>query len=358
MNIEELATLADWLDDALNAIIPAYTNLAQILQHNATQPQKQQLEPALNELFEKLSLIDLNSLTNAQASLLQDMKILHLLGQDGISFTKSLIMKSDFDPATAYQDITKAVNSLQSAHKWANAVRQALSGLRIIKLRTHLEESSALLRIEFRGDASINDIYNLRDWSRSWYEIIRGAGMLHDQPPEETKVVSATTGSIIIDLAAAVPVTYTLALIATHAETITKKILDIYRHINQMKLEGILNKELKNALTSRIEELKNNGVEETVSHIKKELKIKPDGEKENALRSSVEKFMEFRTKGGEIDFVMPQKMGEEGEESGATDKDLDLVKELKRKVNLIRQIKSEIKMIEQDLSSKETPDRE
>jgi hypothetical protein len=57
----------------------------------------------------------------------------------------------------------------------------------------------------------MSNVADFRKWGTFWFEIGRGVAMAHNAAPEEIKIVGATKGSIIIELAVVSDIAVTIS---------------------------------------------------------------------------------------------------------------------------------------------------
>jgi len=306
MNIEELEHLATWIKEHATLAQTKYQVLAGIAQHNSQQQQKKPLETALKDLQETLHEIPLHVLSNGQINLLSTFDLANLLGRSGVSFVDDTIKKTNFDPATASTELAKAVKTITVAIQRADRLITAFDGIDLHSTNSPLEDNRALVRIEFRGDASITNVVNWKEWSDKWHEIARGIVLSINEAPEDVRVVGATNGSIIIALTGTYAFVKILASIAKLVTNVAKDIVLLNHSIEDLRTKKLLNEKIENELVAEISTRKKSGVDTIIEETKKTLPDDIDGEQENALRKAITQLLEFNQKGGELDFVAPE----------------------------------------------------
>ncbi|WP_416369049.1 hypothetical protein [Tritonibacter mobilis] len=342
MQIFELYSFSRWLQQELRQVIGKFNAVNQILKHNATQPQKQPLEAPLEDLIGYLGTMDLHVLTHQQVNLLRLFDVDQFLGRKGVSFVEGIIRKSDFDPATAHQDFKDANGKLQAANQRAQSITQAFDGLDLPLEEPNVGEGRVLLRIEFLGDASMDNVADWKDWSATWYEIVRGVALAIDESPEDTSVVGASQGSVIMKLGATYAFTRVLALISKSIASIAKDYLEVRHSMEDLKAKKLLNKATENALKANAEEIKANGVSKIMEQLKPLLPAEIDGEQESTLKHSVEKALDFHNKGGDVDFVAPDR----GDvDDGGDEAPVEAIAEVRAIIEEAREIRSELKLL-------------
>lgn len=315
MNILELYELADWIKREVTKIQKQYTNLQGVLQHNATQQQKQPLEDPLQKLNEALEQMPMKVLTSEQIRLLEAFDIADLVSINGARFVQQTIVKSDFDPAQANQDVQAAIGKLKQSLQRADAVFQAFSGLETLLVEPEIGDS-VLMRVEFRDQASIRNVVEWKDWAEQWVDISRGISMSFNEAPENVRVVGASRGSIILELAGSYLFVRIMAGIANSIIGVARSILELRHTAEDLRAKKLLTDKLEAELRSSAEEQKANGVETIYSQVVELLPKEPDGEQSTALKRSITKLLNFHEKGGQVDFVEPESEGDDEAEEG------------------------------------------
>lgn len=306
MQIAELYGFSRWFQSELRELISKYTNVNNVLQHNASQQQKRPLEEPMDDLTEYLDGMDFDALSMQQVALFPLFEVQELVGKQGVAFIEGTIRKSDFDPATAHKDVSEALSRLQSANQRTDAILQAFGDLDIPLADPELEAGRVLVRVEFAGDASMHNVAEWKSWSASWYEIVRGVAIAIDETPEDTQVVGASQGSVIMKLAATYAFTRVLALISRSISSIAKDYLEVRHSMEDLKAKKLLNQNSEAALKANAEEIKTSGVETIMDELRPVLPDNVSGDKENALKKAIEKALDFHNKGGDVDFVAPE----------------------------------------------------
>jgi hypothetical protein len=184
------------------------------------------------------------------------------------------------------------------------------------------EDGRITVRIGFRNDASIK---NVKDWKVSaddWYQIVRGLAMATGEAPEDTKVVGASTGSIILILSATYAFSKILAAIARHITGAAKEILTLQMSVEDLRQKKILTKTMEAEFQKLQSEVRAKAEKTIETEIKKLVLGAADGEKANAVTKSVQKLLKFGEDGGDIDFVAPPAADDESEEDDPKSDDM------------------------------------
>lgn len=164
--------------------------------------------------------------------------------------------------------------------------------------------------------------------------------MAHGLSPEDIKIVGATKGSIIIELAVITSIATTTSGIILAALKVAEKVIDIRKKAEELRGLKLKNDSLAKDLDKEAENEKKDGIEEITDLIAKQLKIKKtsEGDKVKALDTAVKNLVNFIEKGGIVDFIVPE---EEETEDGEVDKNAELrvafqeIRKLEKKIELI-----------------------
>lgn len=315
MNVSELDALASWYAERRQDLITLYRELTNPVSHNASQPNKQAIEPQLDALIAYLRQMTFEELSLEQLAVLQDRGAAAYLGKAGADFVEATIKTSDYDPATAASRLNRALATLEGTGDALTAYATALQGLEIDLEQFEPEDGAITIRVGFKREASIENVADWKNSARDWYDIVRGLAMAVDEPPEATKVVGASTGSIILYLVATATVSFLLARISKHITSITKDIISIETMREELRQKKLLTKVIDLDLKEQIEAKKSQALEIVMNEVKASAP-KAKGEASVALGKSVQKLLAFSRKGGDVDFVAPpaEKVDEEGDE--------------------------------------------
>lgn len=346
MNVNELYGLAEWIRDYVSEVQEKYSALKSVLYHNATQPQKQPLEDQIHALNTTLDQMPFQILSNEQIRLLDEFEISTFVGSAGLEFIRDTIFKSDFDPATANRNVEDAIEKLQQSRNRADAVFQALDGLEPVLAEPEIDDL-VLMRVEFKDEASINNVVDWQDWANQWVDISRGITLSFGDAPENVKVVGATRGSIILELAGAYLFVQILAGIAKSLIGVAKSILELRQTAEDLRGKKLLNQKIENELKAAAEEQRANGVDNIFAEVVNQLPNDLDGEQTTALKRSISKLLEFHTKGGQVDFVEPEEIEGETDEDAETPNDnVQMISDLRKSIEEYRSLRDEVSRLE------------
>lgn len=337
MDVLELYHLANWYRSDFKELRRLYNELRQAVNHNATQPSKVPVEPVLSPLLEYLRERTLGELSIQELDLLEQLGVRNLLGPEGADNLTATVKTATYDPATTDLTINKNLQNLNQVYDWLGQYELAVQQLGIPTDATIQEDAEHItIRVGFKNDASIR---NIKDWKSSaddWYQIVRGLGMVCGEAPEDTRVVGASTGSVILILSATVGFTGVLATISKHISGIAKNVIDVRIALEDLRGKRLLNDKVE----AEFRDMERQRREEGLAAIQKDLEAMlpkpPNGEQSNALAKAVSKLVTFGEEGGDIDFVAPEPpAAEEGEENRAAEGQAEEVRRIQAVRNLI-----------------------
>ncbi len=342
MNTSELYTFAIWLRGHARNTVRLYQNLSNVLQHNASESTIYPVEEHVNALVDFLENMDYRILSNEQIHLLNVFGIDGLIGNTGCDYIVGLVTISNFDARTAHEELEAAIAKLSGALSRAQSLIKAFDDIALPLDPPKLPDETILLRVEFKNNASIGTIADWKAWSANWYDIFRGASMARGAAPEETKVVGATRGSIIMEFA----LTYAATRLAVG---IVKSVMSVAFDWNkllqtreQLRKDKLLNDKIELEINQQIESIKESGVSTTLESIEAKLPTALDGEQRAALVNSIQKLVDFYQLGGEVDFVEPELIDLTDE---AAKKATAAVNEIRGLIREYRDIREEVRKL-------------
>jgi len=346
MNVSELFELTMWITEELSAkkIPQKYQALQQILhQHSQPNEQRPSFENQKNSLLETIASVPLEKLTKDQLEFLSKLNISQAIGQEGINLVEDLLYKNVLDVATSSKNLKEIYQKLIDGITKSDQIKSGLTGC--VLEEEYVTDNEVLIRVSFTSEASLKNITDFKSWGNIWYEIGRGIAMAHNLSPENVKIVGATRGSIIIELAVVASIATTTSGIILAGLKVAEKILDIRKKAEEIRALKLQNAKLASDIEKEADNEKETGIKDISKMIVSKLKLKSnqDGEIINALDKSIKNLLGFIEKGGEIDFVIPE---EENDEKGEKEKEKINYKELRTTFQEIRQLENKIKLLE------------
>jgi hypothetical protein len=344
MNVSELFDLTNWVTNeiAKTNIPDKYQALHEILRQltRPNQP-KQPFESQKEDLLNTLMKVPLFQLTKDQLVFLEKLGIAKAVGKEGIEAIEDILYKNVIDVATSATKIqeihAKIITGIQKSD-------QIKTGMQDCIFQEDYEKSDeVLMRVCFSGGASMTNVSDFKKWGNVWYEIGRGIAMAHGATPEDVRVIGATKGSVIIELAVIASIASTVSGIILAALKVAEKVLDIRKKAEELKNLKLKNTKLYKEIEKEAETEKKAGIEEITATIVQELKINREGQGDtvNALDKSVQNLVSFVEFGGEVDFVIPV-----DNEQNKTDVARPTYDSLKLTFTQIRELEAKIRLIE------------
>jgi hypothetical protein len=336
MNISELYLLSEWYQSYFKKLSEFYSALQSVIASNAQQPNQQPINDYLKNLQSFLASMDTGQLNLQQIKILQELGVFKLIGHEGVSFIEQTVRTNSYDPATSSSKLSTAIQSISSANEKLSSYFAAVKGLALEPRTVDEHEDRIIVRVGFKKEASINNVTDWKDSSKDWYDIIRGLALAAGESPEDTKIVGATNGSIILVLAATAVVTGLLARIFTHATKVSLDVINVQSAVEDLRQKRILTQTMENELNKQEKNIRENGTKTIQAEVRKQLPKGTDGEVMNALDSSIAKLLAFGEKGGDVDFVAPPEDEAEGEVNLAITAD-PLLEEFKKARAIIQE---------------------
>lgn len=313
MNTTEVQKLASWFVDHYQRLHNAYSAVLAPIQHNSQQPSKQPVDVQLRELEALLESITFESLSMQQINVLTDMGIYRFIGHEGALNVAQIVRTSDFDATTAAAMLNDIIGTLGSAHTGFTQFLGALSQLGLAQSETFEADGSVVVRLGFQNEAAIKDIVDWKSSADDWHTIIRGVALASGEAPEDTKVIGASTGSIILVLAVSLTVATILALISKRVTSIATDVIGIQNEVEDLRHKKWLNRSIETAFQKEIETRKATAFSDIIELIETRLP-NIDGSQKTAVEASVRKLLTFGEQGGSVDFVTPESPPEENED--------------------------------------------
>jgi len=355
MNVSELFELTNWIQaEIVDRQIPQkYQTLQQILQRNA-QPnqQKQPFEDQKNDLIESIKKVRINQLTKDQLEFLRNLNIAQAIGKEGVDTIEDILYKNVIDIATAAKKIQEIHQRLTQGIQKANQIRTGLEGCVIEE--EYEVEGEVLIRIYFKDKASLANVTDFKKWGETWHDIGRGIAMAHNATPEDIKIIGATSGSIVLEMATMASIATTTSAIIYSILKVVEKVLEIKKKAEEIKNLQLNNEEIALELEKEAKKEIENGAKKIANEIIKKLGLKQEGEgdKINALEKAISNLLNFIELGGEVDFIIPE------EETVESEEELEQIEKSKIDYTQIKDTSEKIRQLEYKIKALEAPNAE
>lgn len=327
MQIAETYALAEWINDEIvdAQVVQEYDALFNVVDQNASRPQNQAMQPFEDQrvaLFETISSVNLNALSLSQLESLETLGIKPYVGKAGTTNLAELLSNT-LDIALVAKRISEFRSELTSGIAKAAAIKQALEPLVDIN-ELDVDSNSILTRVIFEHDASIDDIAMLKSWSSKLFDIGRGFAIAQGQTPQDIRVIGASKGSLIFELAIfatkVVPIATAVGLILTAMVKFKEYQLKAIE-VRRMKAEDAdLAEELEEDAVrwdQRADKLKAAIAVKVAEEVRQSIvdfKEENTAEYEKAVRTLVDLY----AKGGSVDCVIPEEEEDEEREADTT----------------------------------------
>lgn len=347
MDAYEIQSLSGWYKIYFKGVRQRFDALLGVLSNNASQQVQQPVEEPLNNLLDYLRKIRLQELSLEQIRLLDELEVLELLGPSGADNVSNIVRTSSYDPASVDQKIRTRLERINTANEKLNAASSALIGIGFALDDFHSADDRIVIRVGFRREASIENITDWKSSAEDWYQIVRGVGIAAGEAPENTKILGATRGSIILILSATCAVTALLALISKHISGIAKDALSVLSEIENLRQKKMLTATMESEMKSIAASKREEGLKIIEDEISKMISTALDGEKKTALQKSILKLLDFGEKGGDIDFVQPpEETGTEPDKNSDIDQLVDKFSEVRKLIGEYQDVREQLKQIE------------
>jgi hypothetical protein len=338
MNIEELRNLGAWVADEIHGrrIPDLYRALYDAV--NATAGgNRQPFENQKNELYNALRAIDLSKLTIDQMRLLDKAGLAPYIGNRGADLIEDILVKNPLDLQTTASKLKTNLKELTEATGKLVVFKDALANL--VDAAPSAPEGQIVVRVGFTGDASMKNVVDFKNWAGEWHDIARGIALAHGSPPEDVRVVGATTGSIVMELATAYSIALTVSGILLLSLGVAHKIILVKQEAEKLRGMKLINDKIAKQLDDEAIKIKETEADAVTKQIAEVLKAqaKLDGEQMNALSQSVKKLISFLEKGGEVDCVVPTGENQQNESP-------ELL-ELRASAAKVRQLEDQVKKL-------------
>lgn len=345
MNVSELYDLTYWITREIEKtqIPQKYQTLQTILQqHSQPNQQKQPFDSQKEDLLNTLRNVPLGQLTRDQLEFLSHLGIAQAVGEEGINTIEDILYKNVIDVATSAQKLQQMLQKVSQGIAKSNQIKEGLTDC--VTEEEYEAENEVLMRVSFTGHALMSNVTDFKSWGSIWYDIGRGIAMAHNVSPEEIKIVGATKGSIIIELAVIASIATTTSGIILAALKVAEKVIDIRTKAEELRGLKMRNDKFAKELEKEAENEKKAGIEEITGAVAQELQLKDgEGDKAKALDTAVKNLVNFVEKGGIVDFVIPEA---KEEEEGNEDENQKLrvafqeIRKLEKKIALLEHKKS------------------
>jgi hypothetical protein len=307
MQVTELLSLSEWIrTEVQEAGIPAlYQALQAKLHSNAQGSAQQPFEEEKDALFVGLRGARLQDLTNEQVRFLDCIGIGLYLGVRGVQDVEEILVRNPLDLATVASRLTERLGRIEEGIERAERLAQDLGDCVVVS--ESLRDGDVLVRVTFAGDAAIENVVDLRKWAEVWHGIARGITMAHGESPDDVRVIGASQGSIILDLATPETFAVTVTGIVYGALKVAEKVVQIQKQAHEVKGLKLANQKIAKDLETEARQVEKTGADEVTAEFTAKLQIDAtkSGDVVTALGKAIADLVRFLRQGGEVDCVLP-----------------------------------------------------
>ncbi len=346
MNISELRHLTIWISENIEST--ELSNKYRLLfnaMNKYSQPNQRgvSFEAEKNTLIETVGNISSKDLSAEQIKFIEGINLLQHIGTRGSAQIEDALFKNVIDVATSANRMNEIAAEIDAGVTKSNSIYE---GLKDLDLDEPVLDDEILVRIGFHNNSAIENISDFKEWGRKWYDIGRGITMAHKQSPEDFKVIGATRGSVILELALAAALVKTTSYIILQGLKVAERVIEVRLKAEELRHMKLKNNKLAEQLEDEAQTEKTTGHDLILKDVAKKLKITKtkNGEEYTALSKSISHLLDFVEGGGAVDFVLPAHEVSEDEEEDSTE--LLEAEELRETFTEIRKIESNILKIE------------
>ena len=308
MNVSELYGLTTWIDEHIRTpnIVSKFSALQAAIQKYAQPNQQgQSFETQKDQLIAEIESIPLHSLTKDQLQFLENLSIAAVVGPAGVNHIEDLLYKNVIDVATSASKIAEIVAGINKGLAKAKQIREGLS--ECVSDEEYEIDDEVMMRIYFTGDATMSNVSEFKRWGRTWYDIGRGLALAHGLKPDDVRIVGATRGSVVIEMAVVSGIATTASFVILRGLKVAEKVLDLRLKAEELRGMKLKNDKIANELEAEADEQKNDGVDQITTEFAKKLKLtkSKNAEEISSLGKAVQGMLGFIEDGGEVDFVIP-----------------------------------------------------
>jgi len=347
MNVSELYSLTLWIEREFEekSLLQKYVELRDVLNYNVQPNQpKQPFDTQKTNLLTALRQFNLSQLTVAQLTFLDSVGIAKHLGTRGADEIEDILFRNSLDAATAAQRVSEIYGTVSNGVNRAKQVKDSLDGL--VKM-VPSSTDEALLRITFAREAAITDVAALKKWANDWHDIGRGIAMAHGYTPQDVRVVGATSGSIILELAVVYALAHTVSLVLLKACDVAQRYLNLKKTAEEIRGLKLSNDKAAQDIEKEADSEKMQAIDEISAQILSELRktSKTHGEDAKALDKAVRKLVSFVQQGGEVDCVLPDVPAETPESTDQDKARIATIRKLQASFQSIRALEDKVRLL-------------
>lgn len=351
MHASELYELTEWIETNIKTqkVQQKYQALHSALQ-KITQPNepRQPFEEQKNELTKALAAVPLHSLNNEQRGLLNEIKLGRGVGSDAIAELEDILFRNAIDPATAMQRVGEMMQRISYGVTKSDEIRTGLRGLSVVEKIDGVQEDEAPVRVTFRDKVAISNVVELQNQTKAWADIAYHIARACNSTAEKVRVVSASKGSIVFDLAVDPCVAQVFTAIMVGSLFATEKYLKILKEAEVVRNLKLQNKKLAKELEKEAEAEKKSSVDAIESMVVEKIgkATFKDGDALNFLRAGIKGILDFTADGGRIECLISASHGKDSQGEAQLEWE-----KLRKENEIMREQLDKVKLLEAEIAS-------
>ncbi len=346
MQLEELVVFFQWLNQEVRRpkLVDLYQQLYNVISRNVQPNQpKQSFESQRAALIDAVSNVKVDLLNDAQTRFADQIGLLNFVGPRAKDAIEDVLFKNVIDLATATQKIKEFQNSLYTILQKMSQVSDGLSDY-VEAAPPEYEET--LVHIRFQHNASINNVVELKKWSDAWYDIWREITLVNQLAPEDVRVIGASRGSLVCDLAVPYSAANMLMTIVLGVLKVADRVLDIRKKAEELRGMKLSNDEAAQELDREAEKVKKEGHAVVLAAVKSARTT--DGKQNTALSDAIGKIFDFVSGGGEIDIHIKEGEEHPAEGEAAKPDNKRVIAEIKESFKEIKRLERKVILLNEE----------
>jgi len=348
MNIDEAYGLNTWVDEEIieHEVSARLSQLKAAINQQATQPNQPRapFEEQRTSFIDAALQVGFSSLTLAQITALEKLGIHENVGPQGVEKLEA-ILANTLDIANVNASLGEMIGQLDTGIQLVGTIQSAIEPL-IDEEIDEIEPDQAIARVIFDHDASITDIAELKHWSNVLFNIGRGFAMAQGKAPQDFKIVSATKGSLVFEMAALVTLLVPLS-------TAIRNIMESLVKFRDFQIKGEELRAMRNKYPDDAAQFEKDAAEwdERADDVLKKISVTVTEEVKvtiedfpktasKELEKAVTELASFYAKGGSVDCVLPEEEDDdkEGEAAEGTRQAIQQLREDFARIRDLREV--------------------
>lgn len=303
MKLEDLKSLsAKIVEHAQKQKIEAYYHqFSNLLQQRLRGNREVPFTDYKDYLLSSLRSFDQMSMTYSEKNLFQILSYDSFVGSKAVAEIEGILHDEAIDPGAVLQNIENKFNAYKHFIEKNRLFQSALRHVPAVQ-ETFLREGEALLEITFADETAVANIVDFEEWIGCWTKIIRAFGELIGEKPENARIVFVQkTSPMMIDVATASVLVFTLGKAMVKVLDIAEKYLRIRTQADQIRKLKLENKRIERDLMDEAKAFSLKSTHEIALMLAASVKPRPSPELLNDIGLAVKSLFLFADKGGRVD---------------------------------------------------------